>query len=162
MPMVLAPANILRLAIRLLSALSDDDFALLQPHLQPVALPLLQDLERPNRRIEKVYFMEAGIASVVAVQPDETRVEVGLIGREGMSGIAVVLGGDQSPHSTYIQVAGEGQRIPAKELRNGDECEPVLAQLAAQIRLKSSWCRRPTPPSLTLAPTLTNVWRVGF
>ena len=34
-----------------------------------------------------------GIASVVAVDP-KVRVEVGLIGREGMSGTAVVLGGD--------------------------------------------------------------------
>jgi CRP-like cAMP-binding protein len=111
---------------RLLSVLSDQDFALLQPHLQRVALPLLHDMERPNRRIETIYFMEAGIASVVAVQSDETRVEVGLIGREGMSGIAVLLGGDQSPHSTYIQVAGEGQRMPARELRNALNISPSL------------------------------------
>jgi CRP-like cAMP-binding protein len=97
--------------------MSAADLALLRPHLQPIAMPLLKDMERPNQRIETVYFMEAGIASVVAVQPDETRVEVGLIGCEGMSGTAVVLGGDQSPHSTYMQVAGEGQRIAAKELR---------------------------------------------
>ena len=103
---------------RLLAALLPADLALLQPHLQFTAIALLKDLERPNRRIETVYFPETGIASVVAVQPNETRVEVGLIGREGMSGIAVVLGGDQSPHSTYIQAAGEGQRITAKELRN--------------------------------------------
>ena len=102
---------------RLLAALSRDDRALLLPHLKPVALALLKDIERPNRRIDTVYFMESGIASVVALQADETRVEVGLIGREGMSGIAVVLGGNQSPHSTYIQVAGEGQRMPANELR---------------------------------------------
>jgi CRP-like cAMP-binding protein len=102
---------------RLLAALSRDDRALLLPHLKPVALGLLKDIERPNRRIDTVYFMESGIASVVALQADETRVEVGLIGREGMSGIAVVLGGNQSPHSTYIQVAGEGQRMPANELR---------------------------------------------
>ena len=81
-----------------------------------------------------VYFMEAGIASIVAVQADGTRVEVGLIGREGMSGIAVVLGGDQSPHSTYIQVAGEGQRIAANELRNAQNASHVIARLAAQIR----------------------------
>ena len=72
--------------------MSAADFALLQPHLQPVPMALLKDMERPNQRIETVYFMEAGIASVVAVQADETRAEVGLIGREGMSGIAVVLG----------------------------------------------------------------------
>jgi CRP-like cAMP-binding protein len=114
---------------RLLSVLSETDFALLRPHLQRVALPLLHDMERPNRGIERVYFMEAGIASVVAVQADETRAEVGLIGREGMSGIAVVLGGDQSPNSTYIQVAGEGMRITAKELRKAMNASRTLHSL---------------------------------
>jgi CRP-like cAMP-binding protein len=114
---------------RLLAALSRDDRALLLPHLKPLALPLLKDMERPNRRIDTVYFMEAGIASVVAVQTDETRVEVGLIGREGMSGIAVVLGGNQSPHSTYIQVAGEGQRMPANELRKAMMASETLRSL---------------------------------
>jgi CRP-like cAMP-binding protein len=113
----------------LLSVLSETDFALLRPHLQRVALPLLHDMERPNRGIERVYFMEAGIASVVAVQADETRAEVGLIGREGMSGIAVVLGGDQSPNSTYIQVAGEGMRITAKELRKAMNASRTLHSL---------------------------------
>ena len=60
----------------LLAALVPADFALLQPQLRPVALALKQDIGRPNRRIQSVYFMEAGIASVVAVQPDNTRVEV--------------------------------------------------------------------------------------
>ena len=80
-------------------------------------MPVLKELERPSRRIETVYFMETGIASVVTVQSDETRVEVDLIGREGMSGTAMVLGDKQSPYSTYVQVAGQGQRIPANEFR---------------------------------------------
>ena len=58
---------------QLLAAMSATDFASLQPHLQPVPMALLKDMERPNRRIETVYFMESGIASVVAVQPDDTR-----------------------------------------------------------------------------------------
>ena len=114
---------------RLLAALSPADLALLQPHFQSVAMPLLKDLERPNRRIEAVYFLDNGIASVVAVQPYETRIEVGLIGREGLSGIAVVLGGDQSPHATYIQVAGEGQRITASELRKAMDASQTLQSL---------------------------------
>src|SRR6202035_1473106 len=84
---------------QLLAAMSASDFAPLQSHLKPVPMALLKDMERPNQRIETVYIMETGIASVVAVQPDETRVEVGLIGREGMSGMPVVLGGNQSPHA---------------------------------------------------------------
>lgn len=114
---------------KLLAAMSATDFASLQPHLQPVPLALFKDIERPNRRIETVYFMEAGIASIVAVQSDGTRIEVGLIGREGMSGIAVMLGGGQSPHSTYIQVAGEGQRIKADVLRNALNASPSLRDL---------------------------------
>jgi CRP-like cAMP-binding protein len=111
---------------RLLAALAPADFALLKPHLRSTEMALLQDLERPNRRIEAVYFMEAGIASVVAIQPDETRIEVGLIGREGMSGSAVALGGDQSPHATYIQAAGQAQRIAANELRKAMTASATL------------------------------------
>jgi len=111
---------------QLLAALSASDRALLQPHLQPISMPLLKDMERPNRRIETVYFLDTGIASVVAVQSDGTKAEVGLIGCEGMSGTAVVLGGDQSPHSTYIQVAGEGQRIAASELRKAMDASETL------------------------------------
>ena len=70
MATVSAARNSSPLRNQLLAAMSATDFALLQPHLQPVALPLLHDIERPNRRIERVYFMEAGIASIVAVQSD--------------------------------------------------------------------------------------------
>ncbi len=114
---------------RLLAAMSAADLALIRPHLKPVAMPLLKDMERPNRRIETIYFMEAGMASVVAEQPDETRVEVGLIGAEGMSGTAVVLGGDQSPHATYIQAAGEAQQMAAKELRKAMDTSETLRTL---------------------------------
>jgi CRP-like cAMP-binding protein len=114
---------------QLLSAMSVADLALLRPHLKPIEMAVFKEMERPNRPIDTVYFMEAGIASVVAVQPDETKVEVGLIGREGMSGIAVVLGGEQSPHSTYIQVAGEGLRMPAKELRKAMDASGSLRNL---------------------------------
>lgn len=102
---------------RLLAALSSADRNLLQPDLTPVALKLRQELEKPNRRIDDVCFFNTGIASVVAVQSAK-QVEVGLIGCEGVTGLAVVLGGQSSPHSTYVQVPGDGQRLSAGALRN--------------------------------------------
>jgi CRP-like cAMP-binding protein len=102
---------------RLLAALSPGDRDLLQPSLQSVPLGLRKKLEIPNRAINDVYFPHAGIASVVAVQSKDTRVEVGLIGAEGMTGTAIVLGSDRSPHETYMQVEGEGHRITATKLR---------------------------------------------
>jgi CRP-like cAMP-binding protein len=100
----------------LLASLSTADHGLLAPHLESVTLELRKPLERPNRRISAAYFPEAGIASVVAVQSTGKRVEVGLIGREGMTGLPIVLGDHRSPHSTYIQVAGNGKCMPATEL----------------------------------------------
>jgi CRP-like cAMP-binding protein len=111
---------------RLLAALLPADLALLRPLLQSVPLRLRQELERPNRAIDDVYFPHVGIASVVAIQSKDTRVEVGLVGCEGMTGTAIVLGNDRSPHETYIQVEGEGQRITAPKLREAMKASDTL------------------------------------
>src|SRR5688572_21109359 len=103
---------------RLLARLAPKDLDALRPHLEAVDLPLRLDLEKPGRRIDAVYFPETGIASVVAIQSNDTRVEVGLIGCEGMSGIAVVLGNHQTPNSIYMQVGGAGHRMSADALRD--------------------------------------------
>ena len=111
---------------RLLASLSTDDFNLLEPHLECVTLGLRKSLERPNRRIETVYFPEGGFASVVAVQSGGKEVEVGLIGREGMTGLPIVLGNHRSPHATYIQAPGTGKCIPAAELRKATQASLSL------------------------------------
>ena len=49
-----------------LKRLSDDDFGLLQPHLETIRLPVRKMLETRNRKIRTIYFMESGFASVVA------------------------------------------------------------------------------------------------
>jgi CRP-like cAMP-binding protein len=103
---------------RLLQTLSSSDIELLAPHLRTVVLRVPQDMEQPNRTIREVYFPDTGVASVVALNSDGKRVEVGVIGCEGMSGAAVILGNEQSPHSTYVQIAGRGMRISAANLRD--------------------------------------------
>jgi len=103
---------------QLLASLSSNDLDLLEPHLASVTLGIRKHLEKPNRRIDAVYFPESGFASVVAVQSNGKQVEVGLIGREGMTGLPIVLGNHRSPHATYIQAAGTGRCIPSKELRD--------------------------------------------
>jgi CRP-like cAMP-binding protein len=111
---------------KLLASLSKNDFELLEPHLESVPLGLRQHLEKPNRRIEAVYFPLSGFASVVAVQSPNQHVEVGLIGREGMTGLSIVLGNHRSPLATFIQAAGEAQRIRAADLRSAIQQSPSL------------------------------------
>ena len=43
-----------------------------------------------------------------------------------MTGLAVVMGSDRTPHDTFIQVAGRGQRMSSAELRNAMEQSPTL------------------------------------
>jgi len=100
---------------RLLNSLGPGDLARLRPLLKLVDLPMGTGLEEPNEPIEWVYFFESGIGSVVA--GEGARIEVGLIGREGMSGLAIVMGDDRSVNSTFIQGVGAGYRIGAKEFR---------------------------------------------
>jgi CRP-like cAMP-binding protein len=101
---------------RLLASLSSAEYALLKPDLESVALAVRQILEAPNTPITHSYFIESGLASIVA-RNSHKRLEVGLIGCEGMTGLPIVLGSDRSPHETFIQVAGEGKRIAADKLR---------------------------------------------
>ena len=101
----------------ILSRLSKADLGLLAPHLEAVELPVRKVLERRQRPIRAIYFPESGFASVVANGSDKRPVEVGLIGREGMTGLAVVLGNDRPDHETYIQAAGRGQSVKADVLR---------------------------------------------
>lgn len=89
---------------------------MLEPYLEPVDLPIRHFLERRNRPIEKVCFIERGFVSVVANRAERS-IEVGLIGSEGMTGVAVILGTDRSVNDTYVQSAGAGQSMPAKNLR---------------------------------------------
>lgn len=114
---------------RLLSALSVADFALVQPKLRPVVLRIRLELEKPNTPIEDVYFPDTGIVSVVALHPNGTRVEIGLIGSEGMTGSSVLLGGERSPHESYIQAVGAGHSLSVVALRTAMAASATLSPL---------------------------------
>jgi CRP-like cAMP-binding protein len=126
----------------LLTSLSPSDFGLLQPDLKLVSMDLRKSMEDPNKPIRHVYFMEEGIASVVAVAHAK-QAEVGVIGREGMSGAMLILGDDRSPLATYIQVAGQAHRMPAAKLRRALEesgtLRGVLLKFVESFAIQTSY-----------------------
>ncbi len=113
---------------QLLLALSAADIGLLRPNLERVTTPIRLALESPNTPIKFAYFMESGFASVVA-SVSQKSVEVGLIGREGMTALAVVFGNHRSPHSTYVQAAGQAQRIDVGRLRKSMDASDSMQKL---------------------------------
>lgn len=111
----------------LLLAMSAPDLALLKPGLTRVPLAERQVLVTAGRPIEHVYFPESGIASVVSNLPEQGPTEVGIFGRDGFSGTAVLLGADRSPHDTFIQVGGDSaMRIETDRLRAAVEQSSTL------------------------------------
>lgn len=101
----------------ILARLPADDLAALQANFVRVDLPVRQHLSLPNREIEHAYFIERGIASIVATVGRDDPIEVGIVGWEGMTGLPVVMSTDRSPNQTFMQIAGYGQRIESGRLR---------------------------------------------
>jgi len=102
----------------ILAQLPDEEYAALARFLTPVDLPLGKQLSEPNRPIEYMYFLNSGLISTDALTDKGESVEVGVIGREGFSGLPALLDQPQMSHSVLIQGAGEGLRIQSSLVRD--------------------------------------------
>lgn len=96
----------------ILARLSDEDFEALAPHLEKVDLQLKQNLTAVGQRISKVYFIESGMASVIVEVPDSEAIEVGIVGREGMTDQALEPG-DVAYLRTMVQMKGTAFSVDA-------------------------------------------------
>lgn len=102
---------------RLLAALSVEGRERLSPHLEPVTLPLGEVLYEPGGRINYVYFPTASIVSLLYTTVNGTSAEIGMVGFEGMVGIALFMGGDTMPNEAVVRSAGNALRIRADAMR---------------------------------------------
>jgi CRP-like cAMP-binding protein len=114
---------------KILAGLSAGDFALLQPDLEPVELPVRKLLEVRGRRVEHVYFFEKGLASMVVTGGSHHSLEVGMIGREGLTGLSLLMGTDRSPYEVFMQSPGSGWRISADAIGLAIGQSPNLRQV---------------------------------
>ncbi len=101
------------------------DLELLRPHLTLEELGLRHRLAEADKAIDRVYFLESGLASVVTNIRHQVPIEIGIIGREGLTNLSVVMGTDRSPNETFIQMPGRGFSMEADRLRE------ALAQSAS-------------------------------
>jgi CRP-like cAMP-binding protein len=97
----------------LFAKMRPEDWELIAPHLESVSLKERQVVEVPGKPITHVYFIEMGVVSIVAVNAEDHRIEVGVIGNEGMTGVPLIMGDTKAQHSGYMQIAGSGYRMPA-------------------------------------------------
>ena len=115
---------------QLLSGLPHQDLAELLPQLESVSLEVEQTVVEPFKRLSHVYFVEAGLLSVVASSGDREQAEVAMIGREGMAGFCLALGCDMLPFRVFVQRAGSAYRMPAQAFVHACEDSPLLNKAA--------------------------------
>ena len=113
----------------LLSRLTREQIKPISPHLERVALAAHKSLETRDRKIEYAYFVEEGLVSVVANSRDGNTIEIGVIGREGMTGIALLMNVDRSPLDSLVQITGSAHRISAERLRDAMDKNPGVSRL---------------------------------
>ena len=115
---------------RLLAALVNQEYQHLVPHLRRVELSLGDVIYTADRDIEDVYFPENSAVSLLATLENGATTEVGLIGREGMTGLTVFLGGALAPERALVQMPGTALKLKAailrKELRVGSPLQMLL------------------------------------
>jgi CRP-like cAMP-binding protein len=85
--------------------------------LEPVELALGDVLHEPGGQIEYVYFPEQCVISLLAAADGRMSLEVGLVGCDGMAGIAVAMGSAVSPVRALVQRDGRAMRLGARRFR---------------------------------------------
>src|SRR5829696_7839512 len=121
-----SPSEFHNALLAYLSSSTITDFA---RHLEPVRLDLKLVLYEPGQKMQYAYFPESGMISVVSIMDDGRSIEVGTIGREGMTGASILLTADRVPYQYFVQMVGEGYRIKAAALKVAAEEKPELQAL---------------------------------
>jgi CRP-like cAMP-binding protein len=127
---------------RLLAALPADDYNRIARHLRVQSTVTGVTLHEDGRRIDEVYFPNAGVFSITTRLHDGSLTEVATIGREGMLGVGVFLGDRAAAGQTFQQVA-DGQVVALavsrfmKESGAGGALRDVMALYAQATLLQA-------------------------
>lgn len=119
--MLMRVADRVPVANRLLAALPHAEYRRLLASLEPVTLTFGEVLYEPGDAIKHVYFPNDSLVSLITLADRQLALEVGMVGSEGMVGVAFALGIGRSPIRALVQGGGMAMRMKAalfrKELR---------------------------------------------
>ena len=109
-----------RIANQLLAALPKKEYQTLRSQLEEIPLVFEQTIYKPQAAISDVYFPNSGIISLLAGLNERTTLEVGMVGNEGIVGLAIFMGVKESQNRAVVQGAGSAMKMKATAFRR--EC----------------------------------------
>jgi CRP-like cAMP-binding protein len=101
----------------LLCSLPPAERELLLPNLEPVIFPLGKIVYEPGEHVDYCYFPTNSVVSLLCTMQDGSTAEMGLVGNDGVTGVAVFLGGESTCSRAVVAVAGDALRLSAKCLQ---------------------------------------------
>jgi CRP-like cAMP-binding protein len=115
---VIAESRIGQTENKLLALLPGEERDRLRPFLEFVAFAHGEVIFEPDEPVQRAFFPQSGIVSIVAPSESGASVEVAMVGTEGMTGIAAILG-DGLPQNrrAVVQVDATGMLMHAGVLR---------------------------------------------
>src|SRR5450830_765840 len=116
----------------LLAALPSTEFERLMPHFEIIQMPLGEILYEPGGQLKHAYFPITSIVSLHYVLTSGASAEFARVGKEGMVGIPLFLGGDSMPSSAMVQTAGYACRLASGILK--EEFNRAGAMLCLLLR----------------------------
>ncbi len=113
----------------LLASMSAKDFATIESKLEPVSLELGEVLYESGEEAKYLYFPTTATISMLYVMENGATIEVGMVGNDGVVGIALFMGGSSTPSRAVIHNAGNAFRMTAKQVRKEFERGNLFQQL---------------------------------
>jgi CRP-like cAMP-binding protein len=102
---------------RLLAALSSEEYERILPGLENVSFSLGEVIYEFSERLEYAYFPATSIVSMVYIMEDGAAAEMGIVGNEGLVGVALFLGGETRPNRAIVQHPGGAIKMKFKTLQ---------------------------------------------
>jgi CRP-like cAMP-binding protein len=112
---------------QLVDALPIEDYQRWRSALEPIELPLGAVLYEAGGVLKHVYFPTTAIVSLLSLMVNGSSAEIAVVGREGLVGISIFMGGESTPSRAIVQSAGCGFRMKSETIKvEFERSGPVL------------------------------------
>jgi CRP-like cAMP-binding protein len=101
----------------LLAALPEAEWARLEPNLERVSLALHQSIYESGQVLNHAYFPTTSILSCMYMTEAGASAESAVVGKDGMLGIFLLMGGGSTTSRAVVNTAGEAYRVPARVIK---------------------------------------------
>ena len=103
---------------QLLAALPNAERERWFPQLELVQMPLGEVICESGRTLSHVYFPVDAIVSLLYVMENGASAEIAVVGREGIVGVSLFMGGESTPSRAVVQSAGRGYRLKSQLMKS--------------------------------------------